>query len=100
MSPGSLHSPENQHRAHGAHGVHGAPDVHGGRRATASPEVVSVRPDPEPPVLAAIVAAVEEAWPRPAPPPDATTSRSSSWRFSGRWWTLPAAARRIRPVRL
>ena len=67
---------------------------------SATPEVVSVRPDPEPAVLAAIVAALDEAWPKPTAPADATASRSSPWRFSGRWWTLPAAARRIRPVRL
>jgi Acyl-CoA carboxylase epsilon subunit len=45
--------------------------------------------------VAAIVAAVEVAWPRPAaatppePPP--------RWRFSGRWWTKPVPLRRTRP---
>jgi len=62
------------------------------------PVVVSVRPEPEPAVLAAIVAAVEEAWPRPRPgDDDAAGSEHSDWRFSGRWWTQPAASRRQRP---
>ena len=46
--------------------------------------------------LAAIVAAVELVWPRPvvvAPP----TERANPWRFSGRWWARPVAARRERP---
>jgi hypothetical protein len=59
--------------------------------------VVSVRPEPEPAVLAAIVAAVEEAWPRPRPD-DAGRHAPPAWRFSGRWWTQPAAMNRRRPV--
>jgi hypothetical protein len=46
--------------------------------------------------LAAIVAAVEAAWPRPAAvagPPD----RPAAWRFSGRWWAKPIPVRRDRP---
>jgi hypothetical protein len=45
--------------------------------------------------VAAIVAAVEVAWPRPSAdrPPD----RSPRWRFSGRWWTKPVPLRRSRP---
>jgi hypothetical protein len=46
--------------------------------------------------VAAIVAAVEVAWPRPAGPaggPEAT----QRWRFSGRWWTKPVPLRRSRP---
>jgi hypothetical protein len=51
--------------------------------------------NPTPEELAAIVAAVEVAWPRPvlatpAPGP-------SPWRFSGRWWSRPQTARRDRP---
>jgi hypothetical protein len=54
-------------------------------------------PGPSPEELAAIVAAVEMAWPRPVmairePAPDL-----SSWRFSGRWWSRPQTARRERP---
>jgi hypothetical protein len=53
--------------------------------------------DPSPEELAAIVAAVEVAWPRPvvvAAPPDAP---AMPWRFSGRWWARPQTARRDRP---
>ena len=64
----------------------------------ASPEVVSVRPEPEPAVLAAIVAAVQEAWPRPRPAARDDGRHRSSWRFSGRWWTEPAAVGRQRPL--
>jgi len=62
-----------------------------------APVVVSVRPEPVPAVLAAIVAAVQEAWPRPRPAVDAGPKRPA-WRFSGRWWTHPAAMSRQRPV--
>ena len=48
--------------------------------------------------VAAIVAAVQATWPgaeaTPEPPPSPTTP---SWRFSGRWWRKPIAARRDRP---
>jgi len=63
---------------------------------SASPVVVSVRPEPDPAVLAAIVAAVEEAWPRPAPRP--ARQGPPAWRFSGRWWNEPVATRRQRPM--
>ncbi|HAM03240.1 MAG TPA: hypothetical protein DCQ30_13595 [Acidimicrobiaceae bacterium] len=65
---------------------------------TDRPVVASVRPEPEPGVLAAIVAAVEECWPRPPAPSAAqTSSATATWRFSGRWWAKPTAARRERP---
>jgi hypothetical protein len=45
--------------------------------------------------MAAVLAAIEVAWPRatvaaapPAPP---------RWRFAGRWWSKPVPARRERP---
>jgi hypothetical protein len=46
--------------------------------------------------LAAILAAVEMAWPRPvvAGGDEADPPR---WRFSGRWWSRPIPARRERP---
>jgi hypothetical protein len=55
-----------------------------------------IRPTPSDEEMAAIAAAVEVLWPRPVvleggptgPPP---------WRFSGRWWRRPVAARRERP---
>jgi len=44
--------------------------------------------------VAAIVAAVEVTWPRPAASAADATSR---WRFSGRWWSKPVPLRRNRP---
>jgi len=61
------------------------------------PEVVGVRPEPSPAVLAAIVAAVQEAWPRPVPASGAEAQQVSAWRFSGRWWMAPTVTRRQRP---
>jgi hypothetical protein len=48
--------------------------------------------------LAAIVAAVELAWPRPVVVPEPARP-TSAWRFSGRWWVgdRPVAADRRRP---
>ena len=54
------------------------------------------RPAPDPAVLAAITAAVQLAWPRPAPP-DAQDPVHRPWRFSGRWWHKPVPMRRGRP---
>ena len=56
-----------------------------------------MRPTPTDEELAAILAAVELLWPRPvvaAAEPEPTTP---PWRFSGRWWSRPVAARRARP---
>jgi hypothetical protein len=44
--------------------------------------------------VAAIVAAIALAWPRPVAAPAAEPPR---WRFSGRWWTKPVPLRRGRP---
>ena len=51
---------------------------------------------PDPAVLAAITAAVQLAWPRPAPP-DEQDPVHEAWRFSGRWWHKPVPMRRDRP---
>lgn len=52
----------------------------------------------EPAELAAIVAAVEVAWPRPRVGEiETTTADPSRWRFSARWWSRPAVSRRSRP---
>ena len=67
-------------------------------RPAGAPVVVSVRPVPDPAVLAAIVAAVEESWPRPRPVDADVGKTRPAWRFSGRWWTQPAATSRRRPV--
>jgi len=45
--------------------------------------------------VAAIVAAVEVAWPRPSAEVEAEAP--PRWRFSGRWWTKPVPLRRSRP---
>ncbi len=62
------------------------------------PDQLALRPppDPDPAVLAAIAAAVQLAWPKPAPAgePDAL---HEAWRFSGRWWNKPTPLRRDRP---
>ncbi len=57
--------------------------------------------DPSPPELAAIVAAVELAWPRPVVVAEAQVP-FSPWRWSGRWWASgqPVAAQRRRPAGL
>jgi hypothetical protein len=57
---------------------------------------VDIRPTPTEDEAIAIVAAVDAAWPRAVvvADPEASVPR---WRFSGRWWTKPIAARRDRP---
>jgi len=58
--------------------------------------VHAVRPTPTDAELAAIMAAVEVAWPRPGigtVEPD----EPARWRFSGRWWSRPVPTRRDRP---
>lgn len=62
------------------------------------PTGVSMSPAPTEEEAVAIVAAMEALWPKPvvAAPP-APTGRSTAWRFSGRWWSKPVAARRERP---
>jgi len=52
---------------------------------------------PSPEELAAIVAAVEMCWPRPAPALGPAPESAPAWRFSGRWWAQPLALRRERP---
>jgi hypothetical protein len=52
--------------------------------------------DPSEDELAAIIAAVEVAWPRPVAAAR-VTGQPARWRFSGRWWTKPVPARRDRP---
>lgn len=55
----------------------------------------SLRPVPTEEELAAIVAAVEVAWPRAVAP--TTRGATPRWRFSGRWWSKPVPVRRDRP---
>jgi hypothetical protein len=58
--------------------------------------VLRAPPEPDPAVLAAITAAVQMAWPRPAEP-DEPDPLHQTWRFSGRWWNKPVPLRRERP---
>lgn len=51
---------------------------------------------PSPEEMAAIVAAVEMAWPRPVIVED-KADRPGPWRFSGRWWAKPHTVQRSRP---
>lgn len=60
-----------------------------------SPAAISPMPSTEEAV--AIVAAVEALWPRTVISNAATSVRSTSWRFSGRWWARPHIQRRVRP---
>ena len=62
------------------------------------PERLALRPPPQadPAVLAAITAAVQLAWPRPAEPAEQDPLHQN-WRFSGRWWNKPVPLRRDRP---
>jgi len=46
--------------------------------------------------VVAIVAAIDALWPRPVVF-DTTPEGPPPWRFSGRWWRKPVAARRERP---
>jgi hypothetical protein len=55
-------------------------------------------PEPTDEEAAAIMAATEALWPRPViMQADAAERRNGSWRFSGRWWSLPIPVRRDRP---
>ncbi len=46
----------------------------------------------------AVMAAIEHLWPRPVLVLPVDTVRTTPpWRFSGRWWVRPVAARRDRP---
>ena len=54
-----------------------------------------VRPTPTDEEAVAIAAAVEVLWPRPVVLD--TPAGPPAWRFSGRWWRKPIAARRERP---
>ncbi len=60
-----------------------------------APVVAAVRPTPDDDEMAAIVAAIALAWPRPGP--RSVEEAPSRWRFSGRWWSRPVPTRRDRP---
>lgn len=47
--------------------------------------------------MAAILAAIEVAWPKPVISAAAAPNELPRWRFAGRWWTKPIPVRRDRP---
>lgn len=57
--------------------------------------IIQISPQPTDGEMAAILAAYEALWPRPAAN-EACAPAVSRWRFSGRWWTAPAITRRQR----
>ena len=65
--------------------------------ATGSPVGIAPRPPVPADVLAVVVAAVDQAWPRPVVRVAEPSPPSPAWRFSGRWWSRPATVRRDRP---
>jgi hypothetical protein len=59
-----------------------------------------ITPDPTPEEVAAIAAAVEALWPRPAVAAGDQGEPPTRWRFSGRWWlsgSSPVPTQRRRP---
>ena len=60
-------------------------------------ELDDITPAPTPAEVAAIVAAVDALWPQPVADVEQEIAGSPVWRFSGRWWRKPIAARRDRP---
>jgi hypothetical protein len=61
---------------------------------TPVPQPASITPDPTDEEVAAILAAIQVATPRSGGSPIEEPPR---WRWSGRWWTRPIPARRVRP---
>jgi hypothetical protein len=57
--------------------------------------IAAIKPTPTEEELAAIMAAIEVTTPRTALVEPGPVARP--WRFSGRWWRRPIAARRDRP---
>lgn len=58
---------------------------------------VQITPTPTEEEAAAIVAAIDAATPRVVLVEEPEPARIAAWRFSGRWWAKPTAARRSRP---
>jgi hypothetical protein len=56
-----------------------------------------ITPAPTDEEAVAIAAAIEALWPKPILTVETTSSRRTSWRFSGRWWSPPIVFRRGRP---
>lgn len=67
--------------------------------ATSAVPLIEASPAPTDDEVVAIMAATEALWPRPMIAAEPEPARSTSWRFSGRWWARPVTARRDRPYR-
>lgn len=65
--------------------------------APTTPQLAQVSPAPTDDEVVAIMAGVEALWPRAVIVADPEPERNAVWRFSGRWWARPVAARRDRP---
>lgn len=64
-------------------------------RPPTGPESPPMHTPPTDDEAAAILAAVEELWPKPVAATDHPARRNAPWRFSGRWWS--GSVRRGRP---
>jgi hypothetical protein len=51
--------------------------------------------DPTDEEMAAVMAAIEVAWPQPVA--EEPVDQPGVWRFSGRWWSKPHTVQRVRP---
>jgi hypothetical protein len=80
---------EDETSADGAEQAAAPPSLEAGSRAM-------LQPPPTPEEVAAILAAIEVAWPKPVAAAPAN-DKPSRWRFSGRWWSAPIPMRRVRP---
>jgi hypothetical protein len=65
--------------------------------APGTPSLAQVWPTPTDDEVVAIMAGVEALWPKPVVATEPMPERVPVWRFSGRWWSRPVAARRDRP---
>jgi hypothetical protein len=73
-----------------------AEQVAGSASPLETARIAAISGEPTVEEVAAIMAAVEVAWPKPVAAP-AFRSEPSRWRFSGRWWSKPLPLRRARP---
>ncbi len=71
--------------------------LHDSSAEAADPASLSVTPAPTDEEVVAIMAAMEALWPRPIAAAAPAPPRRGTWRFSGRWWSLPVPVRRGRP---
>ncbi len=61
--------------------------------------VRKVKPEPTEEELAAMVAAIDEVWPRPTVEENVVGTAESVWKFANRWWQGSRIGSRTRPRR-